>query len=93
MAIHETGDFRVPFRLQQDYRRHVEEAGASHLLVQRAVPQPGHCGIENSVRQPAFDDLVSWIENGIEPAGDDILGDVTRLGVWWTPLRLPKDPM
>jgi hypothetical protein len=41
MAIHETADFRVPFRLQQDYRRRVEEAGTSHLLVQRAVRQPG----------------------------------------------------
>ena len=92
MAIHETADFRVPFRLQQDYRRRVEEAGTSHFLVQRAVRQPGHCGIENMVRQPAFDDLVTWIENGAEPAGDDVLGDVSQLGVRWTPLRHPKDP-
>jgi len=45
------------------------------------------------VRQPAFDDLVSWIENGIGPAGDDVLGDLSRLGVRWTPLRHPNDPM
>jgi pimeloyl-ACP methyl ester carboxylesterase len=92
MAIQETADFRVPFRLQQNYRRRVEEAGTSHFLVQRAVRQPGHCGIENTVRQPAFDDLVTWIENGAEPAGDDVLGDVSQLGVRWTPLRHPKDP-
>jgi hypothetical protein len=93
MAIHETADFRVPFRLQQNFRRRVEEAGASHLLVQRAVRQPGHCGIENSVRQLAFGDLVSWIENGTEPAGDDVLGDVSQLEIRWTPLRHPKDPL
>ena len=69
-----------------------EEAGTSHFLVQRAVRQPGHCGIENMVRQPAFDDLVNWIENRAEPAGDDVLGDVSQLGVRWTPLRHPKDP-
>jgi hypothetical protein len=85
-------DFRVPFRLQQDYRRRVKEAGTSQFLVQRAMRQPRHCGIENTVRQPAFDDLVTWIENRTEPAGDDVLGDVSRLGIRWTPLRYPKDP-
>src|SRR6266851_3850523 len=92
MSLHETADFRVPFRLEQDYRRRVEEAGTSHFLVQRAVRQPGHCGIENMVRQPAFDDLVNWIENGAEPAGDDVLGEVSQLGIRRTPLRQPKDP-
>ena len=57
MSLHETADFRVPFRLEQDYRRRAEEAGTSQLLVQRAVRQPGHCRIEDAVREPAFDDL------------------------------------
>src|SRR5690348_8534479 len=38
MSLHETADFRVPFRLEQDYRRRAEKAGTSHLLVQRAGP-------------------------------------------------------
>jgi len=91
MAIHETADFRVPFRLQQDYRRRTESAGTSNLLVQRAVRWPGHCGIENAVRERAFDDLVAWIEKGTVPAGDDVLGDVTQLGLRWTPRRHPHD--
>jgi hypothetical protein len=93
MAIHETADFRVPFRLQQDYRRRTEKAGTSHLLVQRAVRSPGHCGIDDAVRSPAFDDLVAWIEKGTVPAGDDVLGDVTQLGRRWTPLRHPRDTL
>jgi pimeloyl-ACP methyl ester carboxylesterase len=92
MAIHETADFRVPFRLEQDYHRRVEKAGTSHFLVQRAVRQPGHCGIESAVRELAFDDLVAWIEEGSVPAGDDVLGDVTQLGLRWTPLHHPHDP-
>jgi hypothetical protein len=44
------------------------------------------------VREPAFDDLVAWIENGTVPAGDDVLGDVSQLGLRWTPSRHPKDP-
>jgi hypothetical protein len=93
MAIHETADFRVPFRLQQDYRRRTESAGTSNLLVQRAVRWPGHCGIENAVREWAFDDLVAWIEKGTVPAGDEVLGDVTQLGLRWTPRRHPHDPV
>jgi len=93
MSLHETADFRVPFRLEQDYRRRTESVGTSNLLVQRAVRRPGHCGIENAVRERAFDDLVAWIENGRVPAGDDVLGDVTRLGLRWTPLRHPHDPV
>ena len=88
-----TADFRVPFRLEQDYRRRTEKAGTSHLLVQRAVRSPGHCGIENEVREHAFDDLLAWIEKGTVPAGDDVLGDVAQLGLHWTPLKDPRDPL
>ena len=87
IAIHETGDFRAPFRLEQDYRRRTEAAGTSHLLVQRALSQAGHCEIDGAVSESAFKDLVDWIESGNLPEGDDVLGDVTQLGLRWTPLR------
>jgi hypothetical protein len=85
MSLHETGDFRAPFRLEQDYRQRTEKAGTAQLLVQRAVRQAGHCGIAEAVRQAAFDDLVAWIDEGTVPAGDDVLGDVSQLGLRWTP--------
>jgi pimeloyl-ACP methyl ester carboxylesterase len=91
MAIHETADLWVPLRLEQDYRRRAEKAGSSHLLVQRAVRWPGHCGTENAVREAAFDDLVTWIETGARPEGDDVFGDPSQLGLRWTSLRHPKD--
>jgi hypothetical protein len=93
MTLHETADFRVPFRLEQDYRRRTIAAGTSHLLVQRAVRWPGHCAIDGAVRDRAFEDLVAWIERGIVPEGDDVLGDVTKLGLRWTPSRHPSDPV
>ena len=94
MTIHETADFRVPFRLQQDYRRRTLAAGTSHLLVQRAVRWAGHCAFDGTVRERAFDDLVEWIERGVVPAGDDVLApDVSRLGLRWTPALLPADPL
>ena len=64
MTIHETADFRVPFRLQQDYRRRAEAAGSGHLLVQRAMRWPAHCSFDGAMRQQAFDDLVAWMERG-----------------------------
>ena len=85
MAIHETGDFRAPFRLEQDYRRRTEAAGTSHLLVQRALRQAGHCEIDGTASESAFKDLVDWIENGNLPEGDDVLGDATQIGLRWTP--------
>ena len=91
MTIHETADFRVPFRLEQDYRRRTQSAGTAHLLVQRAVRQAAHCGFESAVRERAFEDLVAWIERGVAPEGDDVLGDATKLGLRWTPTLHASD--
>jgi hypothetical protein len=30
---------------------------------------PAHCAFEGEVREQAFDDLVAWIERGVQPAG------------------------
>ena len=85
MAIHETGDARVPFVLQQQYRRRTLAAGTADLLVQRAVRWPGHCTFDSEIRDQAFDDLVAWVERGVKPAGDDVLGaDRATLGRRWT---------
>jgi len=92
LTIHETADFRVPFKLQQDYRRRALAAGTAHLLVQRAVRRAGHCGIDGTVRERAFDDLVAWMERGATPEGDDVLGDVAKLGLRWTPTLHADDP-
>jgi hypothetical protein len=90
MTLHETGDFRAPFRLEQDYRRRTQTAGTAHLLVQRAIRWAGHCGIDGVVRERAFADLVAWMEGGAIPEGDDVLGDVTKLGLRWTQTRHPE---
>jgi pimeloyl-ACP methyl ester carboxylesterase len=93
LTIHETADFRVPFRLQQDYRRRTLAAGTAHLLVQRAVRWAGHCAFDGEVRERAFADLISWVEQGVVPPGDDVLAtNVSKLGLGWTPTLDPDDP-
>jgi hypothetical protein len=92
LTLHETGDAEAPFSLEQAYRRRTLAAGTSHLLVQRAIRWPGHCGIDGEVREQAFDDLVVWIERGVKPDGDDVLAaDLSKLGLRWTPILHPDD--
>ena len=47
---------------------------------------------QRTVRERAFDDLVAWIERGVVPAGADVFGDATKLGLRWTPALHPDDP-
>ena len=80
ITLHETADFRVPLALEQNYRRMVEAAGSGQRLVQRVVAGAGHCAIDSRVREQVFDDLLAWMETGAAPRGDDLSGDLGRLG-------------
>lgn len=73
LSMHELGDLFVPFFLEQIYARKVAAQGASDLLVQRAYRDVTHCGYTTDEMVASFVDLVNWVENGIKPAGDDIL--------------------
>ena len=93
LTLHNTGDARVPFSLEQDYRRKTIAAGADHLLVQRAIRWPGHCNAHRAEQQEAFDDLMNWIEQGVRPDGDDVLAaDLSTIGLRWTRTLHPDDP-
>ena len=80
LTLHGTADFDVPLRMEQDYRRRTLAAGTSALLVQRAERMAAHCDFTPAARQKMFDDLVTWIERGVVPKGEDVLGDVSKLG-------------
>jgi len=93
LTLHTTGDGFVPFSAEQDYRRAVDAAGAGELLVQRAIRRPDHCEFTDSERRQAWDDLVAWVEQGVKPAGDDVLSpDLSQIGLQWTNPLLPGDP-
>jgi pimeloyl-ACP methyl ester carboxylesterase len=80
MTLHGTADMNVPFRMEQNYRRRTIAAGTSRLLVQRTQRMAAHCDFDPAAREKLFDDLVTWIERGVVPEGEDVLGDVTKLG-------------
>ena len=93
LTLHETGDARVPLSLEQSYRRRTLAAGTGHLLVQRVMRASSHCGY-GEMREQALDDLVAWIERGVRPEGEDVLApDLSRIGLKWTPILHPEDPL
>jgi len=94
LTLHETGDAWVPLSLEQSYRRRTIAAGTDHLLVQRVIRAPSHCGVDGQTREQAFDDLVAWIERGVRPQGEDVLApDLSRIGLAWTPVLYVGDPL
>lgn len=73
LSLHTIGDLFVPFSMEQIYARRATAQGAADRLVVRAIRDHGHCGFTASEQAIAFADLVNWVENGVKPAGDDIL--------------------
>lgn len=76
LTLHTLGDLFVPFHMQQEYARRVAAKGASHLLVQRATRDYGHCTFTGPELAQTFVDLVKWVEAGVKPAGDNVLDPV-----------------
>lgn len=72
LSMHTMGDLFVPFEMQQIYAERVAANGASDLLVQRAIRDLGHCSFDQSEWEQGFADLVTWVETGVRPAGDDV---------------------
>lgn len=77
LTLHTLGDLFVPFHMQQEYARRVAAKGASNLLVQRATRDFGHCAFTPTELVTTFVDLVTWVEAGIKPAGDNVLDAAT----------------
>jgi hypothetical protein len=73
LTLHTLGDLFVPFHMEQEYARRVAANDASHLLVQRATRDYGHCAFTGPELVTTFVDLVRWVEAGVKPAGDDVL--------------------
>lgn len=76
VSLHTLGDLFVPFSMEQIYAQRAADEGKSDLLVVRAIRDVGHCGFTIAEQENAFADLVNWVENGVKPAGDDVLDPV-----------------
>ena len=77
ISLHTIGELFVPFHLEQSYASRVAAHGKSDLLRSRAIRDVLHCGFTPEEETRAFDDLVTWVETSVAPAGDDILDAAT----------------
>lgn len=73
LSLHTLGDLFVPFLMEQVYAGRVAANNSSHLLVQRATRDFGHCSFTAPELVTTFVDLVNWVEAGVKPAGDNVL--------------------
>jgi pimeloyl-ACP methyl ester carboxylesterase len=73
VTIHTLGDMYVPFKMEQIYKRRADANGSSNLLVQRAIRGISHCDFTLAEQVAAFEAMVKWEQQGIKPAGDDVL--------------------
>jgi hypothetical protein len=70
ITVHNLFDYLVPYFHEPAFAQIVQAAGASDMLLQRAVPDYGHCSntaFRNVVVQ-SFQDLVTWVSTGEKPA-------------------------
>jgi hypothetical protein len=75
--VHGIGDLFVPFSMDQQYDAMMVAHGQGGLFVDRAIREVTHCGYTTSELSSAFSALVSWIDTGKRPAGDNILNPKT----------------
>lgn len=73
LTMHNLGDLFVPFHNEIVYAERVEAKGNSEFLVQRAIRGVNHCGFTGDEYIDGFTDLVTWVEDGVRPAGDEML--------------------
>lgn len=73
LTLHNLGDLFVPVLNEVAYASRAQANGKSDLLVQRAIRGVGHCDFSAAEFSTGFLDLVTWVETGIKPAGDDWL--------------------
>jgi hypothetical protein len=94
LTLHTLGDLFVPFHMEQEYAQRVAANGSSDLLVQRATRDFGHCTFTPTELVTAFTDLVEWVEDGVKPAGDDVLNPAAvaapDFGCTFTDLIAPR---
>ena len=77
LTLHTLGDLFVPFLMEQVYAGRVAAHDSSHLLVQRATRDFGHCSFTGPELVTTFVDLAKWVEAGVKPAGDNVLDPAT----------------
>jgi hypothetical protein len=72
LSLHNIGDLFVPYSMEQIYADRTASNRQAGNFVSRAIRAVGHCDFTQGELTRAFDDLVTWVERGKRPAGDQV---------------------
>ena len=93
LAMKTTGDLFTPIHLDRDYQRLVTESGWEQNLVIQTVRRGGHCTFSQSESLAAFTRIITWLSLGFTPAGEDLQGDLSLVGMKFTDPFDEDDPL
>ena len=93
LSIKTTGDLYTPIHLDRDYQQLVNGSGSGGNLVTRTVRRAGHCTFSELETQSALSGVLTWLAVGRPPAGEDLQGDLSGLGVAFTDPFDAQDPL
>ena len=68
VSVHNFWDPLVPFFHEPALAQATASAGASGMLLQRGVPNYGHCNFSTQLVVNSFQTLVNWVTTGVKPA-------------------------
>ena len=68
VTVHNLWDPLVPYFHETALASAVNAAGASSMLLQRAVPNYGHCNFSAPLMVESFRTLATWVATGVKPA-------------------------
>jgi len=68
VSVHNFWDPLVPFFHEPAFANSVASAGASDMLLQRGVPNYGHCNFPTPLVMSSFQTLANWVTTGVKPA-------------------------
>jgi len=68
VSVHNFWDPLVPFFHEPALAQAAASAGASGMLLQRGVPNYGHCNFPTALVVSSFQTLANWVTTGVKPA-------------------------
>jgi pimeloyl-ACP methyl ester carboxylesterase len=68
VSVHNLWDPLVPFFHEAVLGGIANDAGSSNMLLQRAVPNYGHCNFSTPLVVSSFQTLAQWVTTGVKPA-------------------------
>jgi pimeloyl-ACP methyl ester carboxylesterase len=68
VSVHNFWDPLVPFFHEPAFAKITASTGASGMLLQRGVPNYGHCNFSTPLVVSSFQTLANWVTTGVKPA-------------------------